>query len=383
MGYREVRMYEVREVLRLFLAGESLHEISRMTDMDRKTVRRYVGAANSAGLDQNGGEEQLTDELLGQVAAMVRPTRTDGHGPARRSLDEHADEIRRMLDDEGLTVKKAHSLLSRRGLSVSLRTFERFCAELCGPRRARKVTVCLADSEPGDELQMDFGRMGLVFDSALGRRRVCHALVFTACVSRHTFVWLSFSQTTKAVIAGCEAAWEFFGGVFRTVIPDNMSPVVDKADPLEPRLNEAFIEYAQVRGFFVDAARVRRPQDKAKVERAVAYVRQSFFAGEHFVDLGDAQRRAVHWCRNEAGLRARDDGVPASRALRRRRAAGAAQCSDKALRRAALREGEGAPGPLHRGRKGAVLDADGLHRQGRRRPGRLRARAGVCLREAR
>ena len=105
-------------------------------------------------------------------------------------------------------------------------------------------------------------------------------------------MWISFTQTTEAVIAGCEAAWAFFGGVFATVIPDNLSAVVDKANPTEPRLNQAFVEYAQARGFVLDPARVRRPQDKPRVERTVPYVRASFFAGEHFVDRDDAQRRA-------------------------------------------------------------------------------------------
>jgi hypothetical protein len=82
-----------------------------------------------------------------------------------------------------------------------------------------------------------------------------------------------------------------------------MSSIVDKANPLEPRLNQAFVEYAQARGFLVDAARVRHPQDKPRVERTVTYVRRSFFAGEHFVGLDDAQRRARHWCGSTAGLR--------------------------------------------------------------------------------
>jgi hypothetical protein len=44
------------------------------------------------------------------------------------------------------------------------------------------------------------------------------------------------------VISGCEAAWAFFGGVLKTLIPDNLSAIVDGADPLEPRLNQAFVE---------------------------------------------------------------------------------------------------------------------------------------------
>jgi Mu transposase, C-terminal domain len=87
------------------------------------------------------------------------------------------------------------------------------------------------------------------------------------------------------------------------VIPDNMAAIVDKANPTEPRLNAAFVEYAQGRGFLVDATRVRHPKDKPRVERTVPYVRGSFFAGEHFIDRPDAQRRAVQWCTTTAGLR--------------------------------------------------------------------------------
>jgi hypothetical protein len=68
-------------------------------------------------------------------------------------------------------------------------------------------------------------------------------------------------------------------------------------------LNEAFVEYAQARGFVIDPARVRSPQDKPRVERTVSFVRNSFFAGETFIDLADAQRHAETWCRERAGMR--------------------------------------------------------------------------------
>jgi len=198
--------------------------------------------------------------------------------------------------DEGLKAVKVHELLVRRGLVVPKRTVQRYATEECGHGRGRAVTVRVADGEPGDELQVDFGRMGLVFDAEAGRSRVCHALIFTACYSRRCFVWPTFTQTTAATIDGCEAAWAFFGGVFRTLIPDNMSAIVDKANPLEARLNQAFVEYAQARGFAIDPGRVRSPQDKPRVERTVHYVKGSFFAGETFIDLGDARRRAEVWC---------------------------------------------------------------------------------------
>jgi hypothetical protein len=116
-------------------------------------------------------------------------------------------------------------------------------------------------------------------------------------------VWLSFRQTTEVAIAGCEAAWAFFGGVFRVVIPDNMEAIVDDADGINPRFNQAFFEYAQSRGFVIDPCRVRKPTDKPRVERVVPFTRGSFFAGETFTDVHDAQQRVEIWCMQRAGMR--------------------------------------------------------------------------------
>jgi transposase len=302
MAFREVRVFEVREVLRLWLAGQGIRTTERLVGVDRKTVRRYITAAQTLGLVRDDGDEQLSDVFIGMVVEAVRPHRRNGHGDAWRALQAHHDQIAGWVGSD-LTAVKIHELLGRRGVVVPCRTVQRYVLEVCGRMRGRGSTVRVADGDPGDELEIDFGRMGLLFDPESGRNRVVHALIFTACFSRHCFVWLTFRQTTDAVIAGCEAAWRFFGGVFRTVIPDNMTAIVDDADTLEPRLNQAFVEYAQARGFLVDPARVRRPQDKPRVERTVPFVRRSFFAGETFIDLADAQRRAEQWCTTTAGLR--------------------------------------------------------------------------------
>ncbi|MGO9197590.1 MAG: hypothetical protein ACLQK4_10760 [Acidimicrobiales bacterium] len=183
MTFREVHVFEVREVLRLWLRGESLRSVERMASVDRKTVRRYVSAAEEAGVDRAAGEEQLSDEVIGVVVEKVRPHRTDSGGESWRLLEPQAEQIRRWIDEEDLTVVKVHTLLARMGVVVPPRTLERFCAELCGPRRGRRRTVRVADGEPGVECQIDFGRMGIIFDPETGRNRVCHALVFTPGVS--------------------------------------------------------------------------------------------------------------------------------------------------------------------------------------------------------
>lgn len=53
------------------------------------------------------------------------------------------------------------------------------------------------------------------------------------------------------VIDGCEAAWGFFGGLFHVMIPENLSPVVSKADATALQFTAAFTEYAQSRGFVI------------------------------------------------------------------------------------------------------------------------------------
>jgi transposase len=234
MVFREVSVIEIREVLRSWLAGAGLRTVAARAGVDRKTARRHVEAAVAAGLARDGGTGQLTDELVGQVAEAVRPVRPAGHGPAWERLEGCRGQIQAWVK-QGLTVVKIGVLPERQGVAVPYRALHRFCAERCGYGRAAATTVRAADGEPGAECQLDFGYLGLLADPVPGRQRKVHPLIFTACYSRHMCVWLSFTQTLAAFIAGCEGAWAFFGGVFRILVPDNASAIVAGADAVNPR----------------------------------------------------------------------------------------------------------------------------------------------------
>jgi hypothetical protein len=184
MAFREVRVFEVREVLRLWLAGEGFRSVERLAQVDRKTVRRYVAAAEAVGVVRDGGEVQLTDAVIGMVVEAVRPHRCDGHGEAWRLLVAEHDVMAGWVSDD-VTGVKITELLARRGVMVPERTVQRYVREVFERRRGRGPTVRVADGEPGDELQVDFGRLGFLVDPDTGRRRVVHGLVFTACFSRH------------------------------------------------------------------------------------------------------------------------------------------------------------------------------------------------------
>lgn len=307
MAFREVCVVEVREVLRGWLAGGGLRTVAQRAGVDRKTARRYVQAAQEAGLSREAGRGAVGDELVAVVVERVRPSRPGGHGAGWKALTGRQGEIIAWVQD-GLSLVKIHDLLTRSGTVVAYRTLHRFAAAECGfTGRRPRSTVRIADGEPGVECQVDFAELGYLddMDAATGvlRRRKVHALIFTAVTSRHMYVHLSFGQTLADVIAGCEAAWTYFGGVFKVLIPDNLKPVVAQSDAVNPRLSLGWLDYAQHAGFATDPARVRSPQDKPRVERVVQYVRGNFWAGEDFTGLAQAQDAAVRWCTDVAGMR--------------------------------------------------------------------------------
>ncbi len=154
MAFREVSVVQIKEALRRWLRGEGERPIAHGVGVDRKTARRYITAAMELGLDRDGGEEQLTDELIGQLVERVRPHRPDGHGEAWRRLLAEEAQIKAWVDG-GLTVVKIGILLARRGVEVPPRTLARFAVERCGAGR-RTTTVRVDDPPPGVEALCGF-----------------------------------------------------------------------------------------------------------------------------------------------------------------------------------------------------------------------------------
>jgi hypothetical protein len=173
MAFREVLVTQVKEVLRAWLAGLGKRPAAARGRVNVKTAARYIAAAQEAGLSRDGGEGQLTDELLGMVVAAVRPARPAGRGESWQLLETRKEEITRWVGDD-LTLVKIGEKLERSGTVVPYRTLARFAAEECGySSGGRKVTVPVDDGEPGQELQADFGYLGMIPDG--DRQRKLHA----------------------------------------------------------------------------------------------------------------------------------------------------------------------------------------------------------------
>ena len=302
MAFREVSVVEIREILRRWQRGQGLRTVAAGVGVDRKTVRRYVESAKKHGFSRDDETSvALDDELLGAVTLDLLPGPPESVGEMRQHCRAQRELIEGWVRD-GLRVPRiARQLQRHTGVAVPLRTLGRFIAEDLPAAKTAGGTVRIVDPDPGQVLEVDFMQVGrFVLD---GERTTLHALVCVAANSRHTFVWPCLSMTRADVIEGLDAAWQFFGGVFPIVLTDNMSAVVDRADPIAPVVNAHLLEYSQERGFLFDLARVRHPKDKARVERTVRYVREDAFKAEKLLSLEHARWHAVQWCRDVAGQR--------------------------------------------------------------------------------
>lgn len=301
MAFREVTMLEVKEVLRLWLLGVPKKGIAAQLGFDVKTVRRYLAVARARGVEPSHGLAALDDDLVAAVVAATQPATGRPRGEGWAVCEAHREFIAGHLSHR-VRLSKVGKLLRRRGVEVGYDTLRRFAMAQLG-FGSGAPTVPLADGEPGKELQVDTGWMILLEPDLFGKRRRFRAWIFTAVLSRHRFVYPVFQETTVTAIEACEAAWEFFGGVFHVLIPDNTKAIVADPDPIAPRFTDAFLEYAQARGFGIDSTRVRRPKDKARVERTVPTVRDDCYGGERLRTLDEARDRARRWSLEEYGMK--------------------------------------------------------------------------------
>jgi len=130
VGFREVSVVEVREVLRGWLQGAGLRTVAERAGVARKTARRYVAAAQEAGLQRDAGFAAVNDELIALVVSAVRPARPNGHGTAWEALEARQEQI----FDESYDVSPM--LASHAGLSTAESSLDDVAAEIAAAAAA-------------------------------------------------------------------------------------------------------------------------------------------------------------------------------------------------------------------------------------------------------
>jgi hypothetical protein len=277
MGYKEITVMDIYEIIRRWHDQQKTAHIANALGYDRKTVRQYIKLAQQLGLSLHQplpDKEQLI-HLLNQ--AIVPPKRPQ---QAQQLLARFLPEITDLVNDQFNPVKPkiAFEVISEKyDLSgkVSYSSFKNFV-------RNNQIAIspdlatCRLEVEPGSEAQLDYGKVGLLFDPLAGNNKTVHAFIATLSFSRHKFVEVTFKQNQQSFVASHINMFEFFGGVPHCLLLDNLKNGVIKPNLYDPQLNRTYQEMAEHYGCFIDPCRIRHPKDKGKVERDVQTVRQQF-----------------------------------------------------------------------------------------------------------
>ena len=214
-------MVDVTEILVHWHAGRSHSEIATSLGVDRKTVKKYVAPAVAAGIVPGGPAkpdaewEALVRDWFPEIVDMrVRQSTWP-------EIEAHREYIVAML---AAGVSKAtiwQRLRDEQGLTASVASLKRYvAANLPEEGQRARVTVLRIDPPPGEEAQIDYGYLGSWIDPVGGRTRRIWAFVMVLAFSRLMFVRPVLRMDQQAWTEAHVAAFEFFGGAPRRLVPD-------------------------------------------------------------------------------------------------------------------------------------------------------------------
>jgi transposase len=289
-----LHMNYLRDLIHRLRVGESERHIASDLGISRPTVHKYRQLAEAHGYLEP--DSPMPDDTT--LSAILGP----GPQPPRQpsSVEPYRDAVQRLVE-QGVEMtaiyQRLHHDLQYQGSYSAVR---RFVNRL---RPCEPEAVVRVHTPPGEELQVDFGRVGWLFDPVSGRPRPAYVFVATLCYSRHQYAELVFDQKVSTWLALHQRAFESFGGVPRRVVPDNLKAAVKKALVLDPVLGEAYRRLALHYGFLVSPTLPGTPRHKGKVENGIHYVQRNFWAGQEFVDILVANERLKIWVQAVAGTR--------------------------------------------------------------------------------
>jgi hypothetical protein len=227
MAYKEVSRVEITEVIRQWQARRGIREITRSTGLARNTIRKYLLTAQSCGLARDGPPP--TESQLISLVQLNRAGPRQVAVPTNEVLEPWADQIEQWIKQDKLKLTRIQELLAGKQCLVPYMSLRHFVLRKGWFGKSSKTTVRMADTEPGEVAEADFGRLGLMWDPHSGRRRQALGMVTVLGHSRHEFLWPLFGQQLADVIEGLEATWAFFGGIPRYLRSDNGPEFTAKA----------------------------------------------------------------------------------------------------------------------------------------------------------
>ena len=266
---KELSMRKIREILRLALnCGMGQREISRSCSVSPSTVGNYLTAAQENGLDY-AAISQMSDEQLKQV---FQSKKTEQKVRPQPDWEEIHQELKR----KGVTLQllwQEYKQIHPDGWQ-----FSRFCEHYNSWKSKLEVSM-RQTYKAGEKMFVDYaGQTVPVSERHTGRVQEAQIFIAALGASNYTYSEATWDQKLPNWIGSHVHTFEFLKGVPRILVSDNLKAGVTSPCRYEPDINPTYQEMAAHYGCAVIPARVKKPQDKAKVETAVQIVERWILA---------------------------------------------------------------------------------------------------------
>jgi transposase len=212
--------------------------------------------------------------------------------PLRSAItDPYMDFVRQLLDQHPrLRATRIYQMIRERGYTGSVIQLRRAVALLRPPAREPFLRL---QAFPAEQAQVDWAHFGHV---AVGRaKRALSCFVITLSWSRALYLEFFFDQTMENFLRGHVHAFDAWSGQPRVILYDNLRSAVLERRGSEIHFNPRLLELCAHYHFVARPCQVRAGNQKGRVERAIRYVRESFWAGRLFITLAECNRQALVW----------------------------------------------------------------------------------------
>lgn len=191
-----------------------------------------------------------------------------------------------------LTASRLYQMVRERGYPGRPDHFRHLIA-LHRPRPYAEAYLRLR-TLPGEQAQVDWAHFGYI---TIGKaKRPLMAFVMVLSYSRKIFLRFYLNQRTANFLRGHVAAFEAWQGIPRVLLYDNLKAATLERQGDAIRFNPTLLEFAGYYRFEPRPVAIARGNEKGRVERAIQFVRSSFFAARAWQDLDDLNAQATAWC---------------------------------------------------------------------------------------
>lgn len=261
---------DLKQIITLHLDGLSNRKIGETLGISRNTVNRYLQLFKSS--------EYTLRELLKFSQAALREqfsVKTTIDNERFNELMLYLQHVHQQKSHPGFTFQYHYQ--EYRANSKEPYSYTQFMAHYCAKYAREKGSMKL-DHKAGNEMFVDFtGKKLSVVDRQTGEVKEVEVFVATLPCSQYTYVEACNSQQRGDFLSCLANALEFFAGVPKAIVSDNLKSAVTKASKYEADINRSLKEFALHYNCVINPTRSYSPQDKALVENAVHLAYQRIF----------------------------------------------------------------------------------------------------------